>query len=162
MSYSKRQIVEQAFEELGLATYVFDMTPDQFDSALKRLDAMIAEWCIKGIDLGYPITADPESSELASSSNVPTWASQALISNLALKIAPSYGKSPSPDTKQSAKTGYESLLIMNARPIQQQLPRTMPIGAAGWRWSERTYVYQPDTKPLSVSDNGSLTFKDTN
>ena len=38
MSYSKRQIVEQAFEELGLATYVFDMTPDQFDSALKRLD----------------------------------------------------------------------------------------------------------------------------
>ena len=70
MSYSKRQIVEQAFEELGLATYVFDMTPDQFDSALKRLDAMIAEWSIKGINLGYPITADPENSELASSSNV--------------------------------------------------------------------------------------------
>ena len=29
MAYTKRDIVEQAFEEIGLASYVFDLQPQQ-------------------------------------------------------------------------------------------------------------------------------------
>ena len=31
MGWTKREYVEQAFEEIGLASYVFDLTPEQFD-----------------------------------------------------------------------------------------------------------------------------------
>ena len=36
MSWTKRQIVEQALEELGLASYVFDMQPEQVESAKRK------------------------------------------------------------------------------------------------------------------------------
>jgi hypothetical protein len=52
MSYSKRQFVEAAFEEIGLASYVFDLQPEQIDSACRRLDTMMAQWNAVGIRLG--------------------------------------------------------------------------------------------------------------
>ena len=44
MGWTKRQFVAQAFEEIGLASYVFDLTPEQLQSALRRLDTMMAAW----------------------------------------------------------------------------------------------------------------------
>mgnify|MGYP000518919073 CR=1 FL=1 len=44
MSYTKRQFVIAAFEEIGLASYTFDITDDELSSACRRLDAMMAEW----------------------------------------------------------------------------------------------------------------------
>jgi hypothetical protein len=54
MGYTKRQFISAAFEEIGLASYVFDLQPEQLQSALRRLDAMMADWNAKGIRLGYP------------------------------------------------------------------------------------------------------------
>ena len=54
MGYKKRQFISAAFEEIGLASYVFDLQPEQLQSALRRLDAMMADWNAKGIRLGYP------------------------------------------------------------------------------------------------------------
>jgi len=64
MGYSKRQFVEAAFEEVGLAAYVFDLQPQQLESALRRLDAMMAEWNAKGIRLGYPLPGSPQNSDI--------------------------------------------------------------------------------------------------
>jgi hypothetical protein len=44
MGYKKRQFISAAFEEIGLASYVFDLQPEQLESALRRLDAMIADF----------------------------------------------------------------------------------------------------------------------
>ena len=40
MGWTKRQFVTQAFEEIGLAAYVFDLQPQQLDSALRKLNAV--------------------------------------------------------------------------------------------------------------------------
>ena len=42
--WTKREFITQAFEEIGLAAYVFDLTPEQLNSALRRLDAMVGGW----------------------------------------------------------------------------------------------------------------------
>jgi hypothetical protein len=56
MSYTKRQFVDAAFEEIGLASYVFDLTTEELLPRLvRRLDAMMAQWNAKGIRLGYPL-----------------------------------------------------------------------------------------------------------
>ena len=51
MGYTKRQIIEAACEEIGLANYAFDMQPEQLQAMMRRLDAMMAEWNAKGIRL---------------------------------------------------------------------------------------------------------------
>ena len=102
MGYSKRQFVAAAFEEIGLASYAFDLQPQQFESALRRLDAMMASWNALGIRLGYPLPSSPQFSDLDAQSEVPDSANEAIITNLAVKIAPGYGKQVMPDTKATA------------------------------------------------------------
>ena len=129
MGYSKRQFVAAAFEEIGLASYVFDLQPEQLQSAMRRLDAMMADWNGKGIQLGYPLPGSPQDSDLDEPSEVPDSANQAIITNLAIRIAPSYGKVVMLETKAVAKDSYNTLLSRAAMPPEQQLPGTMPSGA---------------------------------
>ncbi len=44
MAYTIRQFVTSALEEIGLAEYVFDVSPDQLQSGAKRWNSMLAEW----------------------------------------------------------------------------------------------------------------------
>ena len=75
MGYTKRQFISAAFEEIGLASYVFDLQPEQLESALRRLDAMMADWNAKGIRLGYPLPSSPQDSSLDEETLVPDSAS---------------------------------------------------------------------------------------
>lgn len=129
MSWTKRQFVSAAFEEIGLAGYVFDLSPEQLESAMRRLDAMMADWNGKGIRLGYPLPGTPESSELAELSEVPDSANEAIITNLALRLAPSYGKVVSAGTQAAARSAYSTILSRAAMPPEQQLPNNLPLGA---------------------------------
>jgi hypothetical protein len=134
MGYTKRQFVEAAFGEIGMANYVFDLQPEQLQSALRRLDTMMAYWNGKGIRVGYPIPSSPQSSDLDEESQVPDVANEAIITNLAIKIAPGYGRIVSSDTKASARSGYTTLLGRAVMPAEQQISGMMPSGAGNRTW----------------------------
>jgi hypothetical protein len=154
MGYTKRQFVSSAFEEIGLAEYVFDLQPEQLEGALRRLDSMMAEWNAMGIRLGYSMPSSPQDSDLDSETNVPDSAWEAIITNLAIRIAPGYGKTVSPDTKVSAKGAFNVLLQRATFPLEQQLPSTMPTGQGNkpWRW-DNPFVPIP-ADPLDAGPDG--------
>jgi hypothetical protein len=159
MGYSKRQFVAAAFEEIGLASYAFDLQPQQFESALRRLDAMMASWNALGIRLGYPLPSSPQFSDLDAQSEVPDSANEAIITNLAVKIAPGYGKQVMPDTKSTAKETYNTLLSRAAVPMEQQLPGTMPSGAGNkpWRVYDDPFL-RPPVDPVLAGQDGPIQF----
>ena len=154
MGWTKRQFVTQAFEEIGLASYVFDLTPEQLDSALRRLDTMIASWNALGIRLGYPLPSSPQDSDLDEQTNVPDSSNEAIYTNLGVKLAPSYGKQVMPDTKMTAKETYNTLLSRAAMPIEQQMPGTMPSGAGNkpWFWQGGPFLRDPVAPLLAGND----------
>lgn len=156
MGYTKRQFVTAAFEEIGLADYVFDLQPEQLEGALRRLDAMIAEWNAQGVRLGYAMPSSPQDSDLDEPTLVPDSAWEAIIANLAVRIAPGYGKTVSPDTKAIAKNAYNVLLQRATFPLEKQLPETMPIGQGNkpWRW-DNPYVYPP-VDPVDAGPDGPI------
>lgn len=157
MGYSKRQFVAAALEEIGLAEYIFDMQPEQLQSALRRLDAMLADWNGKGVRLGYPLPNSPQFSDLDEPTLVPDAANQAIITNLAIRLAPSYGKVVMIETKAVAKESYNTLLQRAALPPQKQLPGTMPAGAGNkpWRNYDGAFI-QPPVDPVDVGQDGPL------
>lgn len=159
MGYSKRQFVAAAFEEIGLASYVFDLQPEQLQSALRRLDAMMADWNGKGIRLGYPLPGSPQYSDLDEPSEVPDWANEAIITNGAIRIAPGFGKQVMPETKAIAKDSYNTLLARAAMPFEQQLPATMPAGAGNkpWRVYDNPFI-RPPIDPLLAGQDGAIEF----
>lgn len=156
MGYTKRQFVEGAFEEIGMANYVFDLQPEQLQSALRRLDAMMMEWNAQGIRLGYPIASSPQDADLDTETGTPDSAWEAVITNLAVRIAPGYGKTVSPDTKMVAKNAFNTLMQRATFPLEKQLPATMPIGQGNkpWRW-DNPYA-QPPVDPVDAGPDGPI------
>lgn len=158
MGWTKRQFVVQAFDEIGYAAYQFDLEPDQLQTAMYRLDAMMATWNGKGIRLGYPLPSSPELADLDTETNVPDSANEAIYTNLAIRIAPSVGKTVSQDTKTAAREAYRVLLSRAAMPGEQQLPETMPRGAGNKPWDlDSTFVDPPDD-PLLAGEDGPIDF----
>ena len=117
MAYTKRDIVDQAFEEIGLASYVFDLQPQQLERALRRLDMMMATWNAKGIRLGYPLPSSPADSDLDQKIGVPDSAIEAMYLNLSVRISGGFGKTVSPETKASAKRAYNEVVANSALPV---------------------------------------------
>jgi hypothetical protein len=154
MGWTKRQMIEQAFDEIGLASYAFDLTPEQMQSAIRRLDTMMAAWNALGIRLGYPLPSSPQDSDLDEQTNVPDSANEAIYTNLAIKLAPSYGKQVMPDTKATAKESYNTLLSLAAMPKEQQMPGTMPAGAGNkpWRLDDKPFLRSPVDQVLAGGD----------
>jgi hypothetical protein len=158
MAYTKRDIINQAFAEIGMADYVFDLQPQQLDNALRQLDMMMATWNGKGIRVGYPLPSSPGDSDLDEVTGVTDMALEAMYLNLAIRISSGYGKTVSPDTKLAAKFAYSQLLGKSALPIEMQIGnQTVPSGAGnkGWRYYNNPYLRQP-TDPLTVGPDSIL------
>jgi len=156
MGWTKRQFVEQAFDEIGLANYVFDLQPEQLQSALRRLDTMMATWNAKGIRLAYPLPSSPQDSDLDQETDVPDSAYEAIYTNLAIRIAPSFGKNVAIEVKTSAKQAYDVLLQRATAPIEKQLPRSMPAGSGNKPWRIDDPFVAPPQSPVQTGSEGFL------
>jgi hypothetical protein len=120
---------------------------------------MMAEWNAKGIRLAYPIPGSPEDSDLDAQSDVPDSANEAIITNLAMRLAPSYGKQVSPLTMTTGKIAYNTLLSRAAMPMEQQMPGTMPAGAGSkpWRMYDDPFL-RPPVEPVLTGRDGPLEY----
>lgn len=158
MGWTKLQFANAALEELGLASYVFDLSPEQLNSALTRLDAMMASWNAKGIRLGYPLPGSPENSDITAETGVPDSANEAIYTNLAIKLAPTYGKIVAAETRYTAKCTFDTLLSRAAVPPQMQLPDTLPVGAGNKPWGTSGPYFPKPSDPILSGSDGEIEF----
>lgn len=158
MPWTKRQFIEAAYTELGLADYVFDLQPQELQSSLRRLDTMMADWYERGILLGYPLPLTPGESDLDTPTGVPDRANEAIIVNLAIKLAPSYGKQVMPQTMTGAREALNTLLVRAARPGVMQMPSQTPAGAGnkylGQFWGP--FLRPPQADEVLVEYGGEI------
>lgn len=126
MGWTKRQFIAAAFGELGLSLTTFELNDDQLSEALTRLDSMMALWDSVGIRLGCSFNS---SSGIDDTTPIPDFANEAVFMNLAVRVAPSYGKAVHPDTRELAKSGYENLLRISSQFPQELKLTGLPVGA---------------------------------
>ena len=156
MPWTKRQLIELAFEEAGLATFAFDLTPEQLQSAGLRLDAMMTGLNQQGLQIGYNAgDADPDAD-----SGLPDGAYEMVIAGLAIRLAPSYGKQISPDTKAAYARGLDALKLAAAHPQNIPIPAGYPIGA-GYKQVAGIFSNFVPEQPDSISaGDTTLEFKE--
>jgi len=157
--WTKQQIIEQAFDELALAGFTFDLDPDQLESALRKLDSMMAAWGSVGISLGYLLPANPDDSNLDDETGIPDAAVEAVYMSLAVKLAASRGKNLSAETKASAKLGYERLLGAAVRDAARRtpMPNTMPRGAGNKPWRTGSNFFPGPAETLDADTGVPIT-----
>lgn len=156
--WTKRQLIEEAFAELALAGYVFDLSPEEMQTGLRRMDVFMATWEARGVRVGYAFPSAPNTSSLDDASGLPDSAVETVYLHLAIRLAAGFGKQVSPDTRKAARDGYDALLWKAAQPIRQQFPNTLPIGAGNRAWRNETSPFfpTPDTSPLQINSGGDL------
>lgn len=160
MGYTKRQFVERAFELVGYASYQFDLKPELLESAMRKMDGMMATWNGLGIRVGYPIPTSPENSNLDDATGVPDRANEAIYTNLAIRIAPGVGKSVPREVLTIADMSYKQLLNKSAIPKEKQMPNTLPLGAGNKAWNGNSDVFvQGPNDCLEAGDDSCLDFE---
>jgi hypothetical protein len=118
-AWSKRDLLEQAYLEIGKASYDFDLQPEELQSGLRALDAMVATWANKGVLIGW--AGGDGFGDVDALSNVPEYAMEAIYLNLALRLAPSFGKAVSPDTRAAAKNAFDIVLSRSIVPVDKRI-----------------------------------------
>lgn len=130
---TKRDIIQAAFSELGLASYDYDMQPEDYVNALRRLDNLMAEWSAQDAQTGYDLSSSPTIATIDDELSLILPLVDGVICALAVKLAPSYGKQISPDTKLTATNGFKLALKLSARPPIKRLNVTTSLSGAGNR-----------------------------
>jgi len=143
VNYTKGELVKAALTEIGIADYEFDITPEEEATGIRRLDSMMAQWSDKGIRISYNFVGSS-----ADEAGLPNIAQEAVISNLALRLAPTYGKQVPPEVRSTAKRALNSLYSEAAYPNEMQL-QTTPIGSGYKSGFESDVFFTPDTSPDS-------------
>ena len=136
MSYTKRQFVTEAYAELAFAEYVFDMGPEGLQTGLRILDRMMAEWDAEGVRCRYPLPDSPQDSNLDTETNVFDGANSAIVTNLALRLAKTRGKVPTPEMKIDASRAKKTLIKFLVRVPQMHLTPNTPVGAGYKTWRQ--------------------------
>lgn len=156
MGYTRRQFIDAALEELGLAEYTFDIQPEQYQGAARRLDSMLLDWNGRGLRLGPNISGTAAGADLETDMGLPDVANEAVIANLAVKVAPSFGKTPSPDTKAAARFALNTLFARFTKPIPQRYPASLPLGAGNKPWRLYNPFVQDEGEPLTAGPDSVL------
>ncbi len=134
MGWSKKMLIEAAFEELALAGYVFDLDPDQLEAALRKLDTMMATWSGAGISIGYLLPTSPDASNIDDDAGIADAAVEPVYMNLAVKLAAGRGKTLTTETRAAAGRGYNALLGAAVAPAAGQASGVPHTGAGNKPW----------------------------
>ena len=116
--------INRALAILTIKSGETELTDNEKDDALIHLNAMMMEWDALGYHLGYlnPQTTDDEM-------GVPDWSQTAIWYNLAVRIAPEYGKAVEPSIEFHARNGMKSIMTKTMDPIFTVYPSILPTGA---------------------------------
>lgn len=136
--WSKLDVINQAFSEIGKGAYEFDLQPEDMQTALRKLDAMLATWGgTLGVRIGY--AGGDGKGDLGVDTMVPDWAYEALYLNLALRLCPDYGKTPNPVTVKDAKAALDAV---RNRTVMVSTRNISGYAGAGNSWWGATSILQ--------------------
>ena len=160
MAWTKRAIVETAYEEIGVSAALgYDVTPEQMALGLSRLDALMEELYQQGYRLTYNAPAEYRGGDLDDDSGIPAGANQAVYLSLALRLAPTIGRQVSMETKAAHRTAMNAIAIGPATlPTVRRDTDAVPAGAGNLRvrWPDRITIDRDYADPLSANQPDAL------
>jgi hypothetical protein len=123
-----------AYEEVALSGYEFDVTPEETTSAMRQLDANMAEDEIKSIRLNYNFPAEFGEGDLEDASGIPDAAVSYAALRLAKAMCSRMGKTLSAEARNRLTDATGSVLTLTARIPTIPYGVGAVAGAGNRRW----------------------------
>lgn len=132
---TKRQLIEQMFVECGLNGWEYDITPEEKDKALTRLDALMAELKGRGMDLGYNAPATIGDGDLDDDLGVADQAFYGLAVLGAERLSPTMGKTQSSASRMALTAAMKAVRSAALELVPTVTGPDMVYGSGNrWRW----------------------------
>ena len=111
------------------------LEPDETQQALFQMNNMMASW---GLSLGYsPVTSTSDTI------TTPDFAIDAMVQNLAVRLAPAFGGLVDVDLRENARQAKRDLLRQAVKIGPAKMPRTLPRGTGNNRVFRNRQFYNP-------------------
>jgi len=118
------EVVEDAFEEITVKTAEVPLTSDELQAGIRRVNRMLVAWADIGTIAGYnPVLNGSDTIDIQPE------AEEAVIANLALKLAPSFSKPLTQALVAFASDSLNRLQASNSIVGEVAFPDTLPIGS---------------------------------
>ena len=118
------EIITASVEDLGVKTAESPLEAFEVDRGISELNDMMLAAEADGITLGY-VEVDAGSDAVT----VPKWALGAIKSSLAVRLAPSYQKSITPELAAKVKSTMNTVVSKIVGTIETDFPSTLPKGS---------------------------------
>lgn len=134
------QVCKAALQRILVQGSEADLEPSEYQDAIFALNNMMEDWAANGTVLGYTTVAD-----LGDDITVAAGAIDGIIDNLAIKVAPDYEGTVSPELRTSALRGRNTCRKIGAVDRYTQYPSTLPYGSGnrGYDWGWDSYRFYP-------------------
>lgn len=145
---TKIDFINKAYSRLRISGITVQPTPENVATALDRLENMAAEWNSRNITSGYAFEQNPDTS---TPHNVPREWWNAFESNLAVSLAPDFGKEAPAGLQMEARGSYSTIVAQTAPIPQVQYPTRQPIGSGNaHRWGNRINRYYTQYSEIPI------------
>lgn len=142
MGWSKQDLIDMAYEEAGLSSGAFPISPEMYQTALMSLDSMMALWSIQGVRPGpYPLPTKPGNSQLSDDSNLPDWVCMAVYMKLGIMIASKRNKPIGVQLLKNADEAYTAMLTQLAKDNAMEFPPGTLAGAGNRRYGSTGRIF---------------------
>lgn len=132
---TKRALIGQAYIECALNGWEYDITPEEMDKALTRLDMLAAELVGRGISIGYNAPSAIGLGDLDDDLGCGDQAFFGLAVLMAQRLCPTMGKTLSVESKMTlnaAMKAVRSAAVQMVPPMR--LARGTPLGSGNRSW----------------------------
>ncbi len=144
-SKTKIQILNDAFNELRINGITTQPDNEDVRLGIERLEDFMSELTFA---LGFNFEAIPNPNTY---SGIPQYANFAIASNMALRLAPAYGKAPEALIRQ-ASASMSALQNKTCRPRRVNYPSRQPLGMGNRRsWVYNQFMPEVVNAPNDVS-----------
>lgn len=142
---SKRQLVEQAFTEVSLNGWEYDISADEKDVALKRLDALMYELAGRGLSLSYNFPTAIGEGDLNDALGVPDGAFFGLAILLAERLCPTMGKTMSRESRIALQSAMKTVTAIGQTVPTMNWATGTVLGTGNKPWANRYPFVLPVT-----------------
>jgi hypothetical protein len=124
MATTAAQLLKQSLQEILVQASEAPLEADEYRDCIFVMNTFMADLEANGVDIGYtPVDS------LSDVITVPDGAIMGMVSNIAILIAPQFGKAVPFELGKKAKKGMSTIYRLGQTVAITEFPNTMPTGS---------------------------------
>lgn len=117
------EVIIDALDQILVRASESPLEADETQSAIRALNNMMTAWDADGLPLGFELVTGP-----GDPVTVPDSTLEAIIFNLAVRLAPQFGVTVGPGLAINARQSFQSLTLQIVRISPSAFPSNTPVG----------------------------------